>query len=152
VNDEEEVRQVTADDYPKRAITDFMSLISLFKDSNTIDVKEFVNDIGLGKQTPETPTPAPGEEAGAGLEAAAQEESKLTSFLLSTQERISQVGQTSVSIAGEENVNNMLSFKVSVDEESTPFNTPEPAIAHFNRVFFDNIVKTIDKELDAQNE
>ena len=56
VNEDEEVIQVKKDEYPRRAITDFLSLISLFKDSADIDVKMFLQDIGVGA----TPEPVDG--------------------------------------------------------------------------------------------
>jgi hypothetical protein len=160
VDDKEEIKQISNKEYPKRAITDFLSLISLFKDSKDIDVRQFLQSIGVGKApAPVAPTlaPAPGTEAQpeqpAQLATTEQPETgKLSYFVLSARERLTQAGQTKVSIAGEENVNDMLSFKVSVDDESTAFNTPEQAIAQFNRVFFDNIVKTIDKVLQNRSE
>lgn len=169
INDNKANVRITEEQYEGRAITDFVSLISLFRKSKNLKVKQFLNQLtnpavgaGAAGAAPDQPEQQPGPEAGenpAGLETpqeggeeGAEEGFQLSSFSLRAFERVSQDENMDVSIAGEENVNQMMSFKVSIGEDSTAFNTPESALSHFNRVFFDNIIKTIDKELEKRNE
>lgn len=148
INDEKSIIKLSHDDYQNRAITDFVSAISLFKTSKNLKVKKFLEQLtGSGtpdqQTTPDTNQETPQDET--------PEEFTLNSFSLKATENISE-DNIEVSIVGEENVNEMMSLKVSLRESSTAFNTPESAIAHFNRIFFDNIIQTVDKELEKFNE
>ncbi len=186
VNKDNSFIKLSEDDYKNNTLTDFVSLMSLFKDAKKVNIKKLLSALGLGGEQPtpgipqaesmnEAESPSaesedkpketsdidsiinpPKEEPKKNTKPAdlpepkPVEEFKLNNFRLSVEELVSQSGNSEVSINGNENVNGMLSFKVSIDENSTPFNMPEPAISHFNGIFFNNIVAVIDKELEKR--
>lgn len=156
INDDESTIEITSKQYQRKTITDFLSLLSLFKNSERVDVNQLLNSINSPAPPPEAAQDA-AEEPMAGEEPASAQPTeentfKLTSFGITAEEKVSESSENSVSITGEENINNALSFKVIVGETSTPFNTPDTAIQHFNNAFFNNIVQIIDKELQQRNE
>lgn len=180
VNNENSFIKLSEEDYQNRTLTDFVSLMTLFKNAKKVNIKKLLSALGLGGNTPTPGIPQATESINEAEEESdidsiinpkekekeepkknakpedipdpkpKQEEFKLNNFRLVAEELVSQSGNSTVAINGNENVNNMLSFKVSIDENSTPFNMPEPAISHFNSIFFNNIISTIDKELEKR--
>lgn len=186
VNKDNSFIKLSEEDYKNNTLTDFVSLMSLFKNAKKVNIKKLLSALGLGGEQPTPGIPQtesmneaegpskseakpketsdidsiinpPKEEPKKNVKPAdlpepkpKKDEFKLNNFRLSVEELVSQSGNSEVSINGNENINGMLSFKVSIDENSTPFNMPEPAISHFNGIFFNNIVATIDKELEKR--
>ena len=194
VNDSEATVRLEKGEFRRRVVTDFVSIITLFKDSKEIPLQDFLTSIGIVSQNtppPVTPPPSPMEnpppenppeenpkDTGSkdaispdeSIKAEAEiptqqplsaedpipdntektdnKEFKLASFSLNTKETVSQDNENTVNINGIENINGALSFKVKINSDSSPFNTPESALAYFDKVFFDNIVKVIDREIE----
>jgi len=199
VNDAEATVRLEKGEFRRRVVTDFVSIITLFKDSKEIPLQDFLTSIGIVSQNspppitpPSTESPSPSTESPSpensleknskdtnssnaispdeSIKAEAEiqnqqplsaedpipdnaenkneKEFKLSSFSLNTKELVSQDNEGTVNINGIENINGALSFKVKINSDSSPFNTPESALAYFNKVFFDNIVKIIDKEIE----
>jgi hypothetical protein len=194
VNDSEATVRLEKGEFRRRVVTDFVSIITLFKDSKEIPLQDFLTSIGIVSQNtppPVTPPPSqmenpppenppeenskdtgskdaisPDESIKAEAEIPTQQpisaedpipdnnekidnkEFKLASFSLNTKETVSQDNENTVNINGIENINGALSFKVKINSDSSPFNTPESALAYFDKVFFDNIVKVIDREIE----
>ena len=80
------------------------------------------------------------------------QDSSPTSFTLTTEESVSKSGNNSVSISLTSNTDQTISAKVTLNGESTAFDLLDSAVKHFDQLFLDNIIKTVDKELQSENE
>jgi hypothetical protein len=79
------------------------------------------------------------------------QDSSPTSFTLTTEESVSRSGNNSVSISLTSNTDQTISAKVTLNGESTAFDLLDSAVKHFDQLFLDNIIKTVDKELQSEN-
>jgi hypothetical protein len=80
------------------------------------------------------------------------QDSSPTSFTLVVEESVSKSGNNSVSISLTSNTDQTISAKVALNGESTAFDLLDSAVKHFDQLFLDNIIKTVDKELQSENE
>jgi hypothetical protein len=80
------------------------------------------------------------------------QDSSPTSFTLTAEESVSKSGNNSVSISLTSNTDQTISAKVTLNGESTAFDLLDSAVKDFDQIFLDNIIKTVDKELQSENE